>query len=128
MEGEGVAFTMKTRLADQYSDFGLISVVIARERPEASAQVWEIDTWLMSCRVLGRRVEEAVLVELVRAARTNSVTRLAGHYIPTQKNALVADHYEKLGFVRMSAASDRKVEYWLDVAGYKEPELPFLTE
>src|SRR5258705_2746178 len=58
-------FTLQVRLADSFGDNGMISVLICRGR----AQDWDIDTWLMSCRVLGRRVEEAVLQEILREKR-----------------------------------------------------------
>jgi FkbH-like protein len=83
------------RLSDRFGDNGTIGVVICRPR---EASVWEIDTWLMSCRVLGRRVEQMTLRELVRHARDRGVTRLIGAYLPTPKNAMVADLYAKLGF------------------------------
>jgi predicted enzyme involved in methoxymalonyl-ACP biosynthesis len=59
---------------------------------------WDIDTWLMSCRVLGRKVEEMVLSEVLAHAARCGVTRLVGRYVPTDRNALVKDHYAKLGF------------------------------
>jgi predicted enzyme involved in methoxymalonyl-ACP biosynthesis len=52
----------------------------------------------MSCRVLGRRVENAVLRELLQRARELGVRRLVGRYLPTERNGMVRDHYEKLGF------------------------------
>jgi predicted enzyme involved in methoxymalonyl-ACP biosynthesis len=76
----------------------MISVVICR--PGAPG-VWEIDTWLMSCRVLGRRVEHMVLREILEHARAAGVEWLIGTYRPTERNKLVADHYEKLGFTKI---------------------------
>ena len=125
MEEGDAAFTLKTRLTDQYSDFGLIGVLIARERASAPVPTWEVDTWLMSCRVLGRRVEESMLAELVEAARMATAIRLVGLYTPSSKNSLVADLYEKLGFTRMETLADGTVEYSLNIADYKSPELPF---
>ena len=52
------------RLVDRFGDNGIISVIIA----DKGADAWEIDTWLMSCRVLGRRVQEAALAHLAAAA------------------------------------------------------------
>jgi hypothetical protein len=56
-----------------------------------------IDTWLMSCRVLGRQVEAAALEVLAAEARRRGATRLIGEYRPTPRNGLVAGHYAKLG-------------------------------
>ena len=65
-DAEAHAYTLQIRLADRFGDNGMISVVICRE---AEARVWEIDTWLMSCRVLGRGVETMVLREILAAGR-----------------------------------------------------------
>src|SRR4029077_17621722 len=58
-----------------------------------------IDTWLMSCRVLKRQVEEEVLNELVRLGKSKGGDRLEGVYLPTAKNAMVRDFYLSIGFV-----------------------------
>lgn len=100
---------LQIRLVDAFGDNGMISVVICRPR---DPHTWEIDTWLMSCRVLGRRVEEAVLRELVLLARARGVRRLVGVYRPTERNALVKDHYAKLGFV---ALDEENGEWSFDV-------------
>ena len=93
-------FTLQVRLADAFGDNGMISVVICRRHgPD-----WDIDTWLMSCRVLGRRVENMVLREIVANARARGVERLVGIYRPTERNAMVRDHYRKLGFAPASAS------------------------
>ena len=92
-------FTLQVRLTDAFGDNGMISVVICRESGDRE---WEIDTWLMSCRVLGRGVERMVLRETLERARAAGVDRLVGRYIPTAKNAMVADHYKLLGFAPTS--------------------------
>jgi len=68
-------------------------VVICRPGEEG---VWDIDTWLMSCRVLGRKVEHMVLREVLEHARAAGIHKLTGAYIPTERNKLVIDHYAKL--------------------------------
>jgi predicted enzyme involved in methoxymalonyl-ACP biosynthesis len=89
------------RLTDVFGDNGMISVVICRGEPHAGgSRSWAIDTWLMSCRVLGRSVEQMVLRELILAARRHGIERLVGRYIPSGRNAMVADHYAALGFSR----------------------------
>jgi FkbH-like protein len=94
-ENDPNVFTLQVRLADIFGDNGMISVVICR--PDGAAG-WDIDTWLMSCRVLGRRVEHMVLLELLRHARAAGIERVTGSYRPTDRNKLVSDHYLKLGF------------------------------
>lgn len=82
------------RLADRFGDHGLISIVISRVRGE----VLEIDTWLMSCRVLKRQVEFEALNELVRLAKSRGCIQIAGDYLPTAKNEMVSDFYPRMGF------------------------------
>lgn len=82
------------RLADRFGDHGLISIVICK----AENDRMEIDTWLMSCRVLKRQVEEQVLNEIVRLAKEKGCVSIKGEYIPTVKNSMVKDLYPKLGF------------------------------
>jgi predicted enzyme involved in methoxymalonyl-ACP biosynthesis len=91
-------FTLQVRLADIFGDNGMISVVICRP---SDACTWEIDTWLMSCRVLGRKVEHMVLHEILDHARAAGINKLIGIYKPTDHNNLVVDHYAKLGFTRL---------------------------
>jgi FkbH-like protein len=96
------AYTLQVRLSDTFGDNGMISVLICRRQGDA----WDIDTWLMSCRVLGRKVEQAVLGELISAGRAAGVRRLLGRYLPTEKNQMVADHYGKLGFELVEQRAD----------------------
>lgn len=84
------------RLRDRFGDNGLIGVMIGRVCKEE--RKLEIDTWLMSCRVLGRRMEEFMCGELMRAAQAAGVDRIVGRYLPTRKNALVRDLYVRMGF------------------------------
>ena len=86
--------TRFVRLRDRFSSHGIISVLIARELDDAL----DIETWLMSCRVLGRTVEHALLGHVIALAARLGKTRILGSYVPTAKNALVKDHYARLGF------------------------------
>ena len=89
-----VWLTVTVSLRDRFGDNGLISVVLAH----ADGDVLDIDTWLMSCRVLKRGVEQFLLNHLADQARGRGLSALRGEYIPTAKNGLVRDHYAKLGF------------------------------
>jgi FkbH-like protein len=97
LEAENAAdtFTLQVRLIDRFGDNGMISVIICRPSEPAT---WTIDTWLMSCRVLGRRVEESVLCEILTQARNRGIARLVGEFIPSERNMMVQKHYQKLGF------------------------------
>lgn len=112
-------FTLQVRLADIFGDNGMISVVICRPAGEGE---WEIDTWLMSCRVLGRKVEQMVLREVLRNARANGIRRLIGAYKPTERNKLVIDHYEKLGFQKLSESKSGETKWEFVIGREAEPE------
>ncbi|HXZ55397.1 MAG TPA: HAD-IIIC family phosphatase [Burkholderiales bacterium] len=120
MEGDPSRFTLQVRVADVFGDSGMVCVVICvREGDD-----WRIDTWLMSCRVLGRMVEEAVLGELVRHAREGGVRRLLGTYLPTDRNQLVEDHYGRLGFALLERNESGASHWALAVDKYTPRELP----
>lgn len=97
------AFGLQLRLLDRFGDNGIIAVVIGRLRDDADC--W-IDTWLMSCRVLGRQVEPATLNLIQHQAHALGARRLIGEYIPTRKNGMVRDHYARLGFSVISRDAD----------------------
>jgi FkbH-like protein len=118
-EADPEVFTLQVRLADVFGDNGMISVVICRPAGEG---VWDIDTWLMSCRVLGRRVEQMVLREILFHARIADIHMLTGTFHPTERNALVVDHFEKLGFNRTDANEAGPTRWKLDVATV-EPQI-----
>jgi len=111
-------------LLDRFGDNGMISVVLFDKGDE----IWSCDTWLMSCRVLGRRVEEAVLTVVAQAARAEGAIALTGRYVPTKKNSLVVEHFAKLGFTRIAANKDGSTEWRLDLADYKPPDLPIIIK
>ena len=97
-------------LNDKYGDYGLISVVIMDKRDSG---VLFISEWLMSCRVLKRGMEEFITNDIIRTAQANGCSRVIGEYIPTPKNAMVADLYERMGFEK------RDGYYIADVSTYK---------
>ncbi|WP_217474232.1 HAD-IIIC family phosphatase [Stutzerimonas stutzeri] len=100
------AVALAIRLADKFGDNGLISVVLARPDARVGSDELLIDSWLMSCRVLGRQVEDAVLEVLARAANAAGYRALIGEYRPTERNAMVAEHYPRLGFVQHPTPAD----------------------
>jgi FkbH-like protein len=112
VEADRRCFTLQVRLSDIFGDNGMISVVICRQTGSAT---WEIDTWLMSCRVLGRRVQEAVLQEVLRHAALNGIERLVGIYRPTERNKMVEEHYSQLGFEQISVEPDGTTKWELEV-------------
>lgn len=85
-------------LKDKFGDHGLISVVILDKQADSSLFVSE---WLMSCRVLKRGMEEFIINKIIQTAADHGFQKVIGEYIPTPKNAMVKDLYEKMGFVRV---------------------------
>jgi FkbH-like protein len=106
------SFTLQVRLSDAFGDNGMISVIICRRH---NSTEWEIDTWLMSCRVLGRGVEKMVLRELIEHARRHGIRKLMGTYRPTDRNKLVQEHYSKLGFTQTGQSPDGTTTWELEV-------------
>jgi len=114
---EHLVFVLKVR--DRYGEYGLTGVGIA-ERNGTDAR---IDSFLMSCRILGRKLEDALLHELVtEAGRRWGATRVTGHYIATAKNGLVREFYESRGFSRVAEdGAARSYAAPLGVAGPAPP-------
>ncbi len=102
------------RLKDRFGDHGLISIVIGRK----AGDVWEIDTWLMSCRVLKRQVEDEVLNEIARLALVLGCRHLKGRYLRTAKNEMVRDFYDRMGFT-LVAEDEAAREYALDLSSFQ---------
>ena len=124
METRPDKLMLQARLEDRFGDNGIISVVIL----DRKGREWDIDTWLMSCRVLGRRVENAILKTIAGYARSHGATALTGSYIPSAKNQMVKDHYEKLAFRLMESSESGAARWRLDLGQYDEPELPMRIE
>jgi FkbH-like protein len=87
--------TVTVSLRDRFGDNGLISVALLHR---VGGRCFEIDTWLMSCRVLKRGVEQALLNHICDVAKKHDISTIRGEYIPTTKNGLVSGHYSNLGF------------------------------
>lgn len=103
LAGDPQAVALALRLTDKFGDNGLISVLLARPDPGLPDDELLIDTWLMSCRVLGRQVEEAVLGVLAAAALQRGKKALVGQYRATPRNGMVQGHYQRLGFMARPA-------------------------
>ena len=108
------------RLKDKFGDNGLISVMICvnaeNHKPDDS---WLVDTWVMSCRVLGRTMERACLDVVIERARAQGKQFLLGKYIPTDRNIIVADLYQELGFTWLRADSSNAQIWQLALDTYE---------
>jgi FkbH-like protein len=89
------------KLSDRFGDNGLISIVLGHREEDALL----LDLWLMSCRVLKRDMEKAMLDAVAERAHAMGIRKLYGLYLPTKKNGMVADHYLQLGFTPSAAAA-----------------------
>jgi FkbH-like protein len=92
------------KLEDRFGKDGIVGVLILRRE---SMERWHIDTFLLSCRVIGRTVEEALLGCAVRHLKELGATCITGEYIPTGKNGMVAHLYDKLDFTRIDSDGNR---------------------
>src|SRR6266702_2073533 len=103
------------KLSDRFGDNGLISIVLGRRDDD----LLHLDLWLKSCRVLKREMELAMLDAVADHARAMGIHTLRGYYLPTKKNGMVADHYEKLGFEQFSTDPETGSSVWtLSLADY----------
>jgi len=118
-------WTQYFKLRDRFGDNGLVGVIIAHEI-RAAKRTWEIDTWLMSCRVIGRGMEHFMLRKLIEAARSNEVKNIRGIYVPTLKNKVVSGLYLQLGFGKLSE-TDSEQSFMLDIETYKLTEDDFIS-
>ncbi len=104
-------FTFAFTLEDKFGDNGLICVVILQKE---NCQCVFINTWLMSCRVLKRGMENFVLNTIATFAKEKGFRILKGEYLPTAKNDMVKDHYFNLGF-------EKNNDYWeLPLINYEQ--------
>lgn len=107
---DGRFITLYGRLADKFGDNGLVSVIVGRKMDDATL---ELDLWLMSCRVLNREMELAMFDALVEQCQAHGIRKIMGVYVQSQKNALVAEHYPKLGFIAAGGDSmSRRLWYY----------------
>ncbi len=86
------------KLIDKFGDNGVVSVVIGHKNGE----VLDMDLWIMSCRVLKRDMEFAMLDGLVARAKAAGLKKIKGYYYPTAKNGMVREFYDLMGFTKIS--------------------------
>lgn len=95
---DGNCITLYGKLEDKFGDNGVVSVVIGK----LDENILHIDLWLMSCRVLKRDMEFAMMDMLVKRALEHGVTVIKGYYYPTAKNGMVKSFYDTMGFTKES--------------------------
>jgi FkbH-like protein len=112
------AWTAVFRLSDRMDDYGLIGALFCRAAPDGERS--EIDTWLMSCRALGRQMERFMFDRMVEAAAMRGIKQIVGVYRPTGKNVLVKELYDQLGFRRLDE-HDEETRYVLEIPARVTP-------
>jgi FkbH-like protein len=110
-------WTQYFKLRDRFGDSGLVGVLIARLVPDSSV-TWEIDSWLMSCRVIGRGMESFMLGTLIAAARDKQIKYIKGIYVPTPKSAMVSGLYTQFGFQKLGNP-EKEEAFMLEIEGCK---------
>jgi FkbH-like protein len=100
------------RVKDRFGDNGLTGVIAVEP---TSRDTWTVDTFLLSCRVMGRRVETALLALAGEAALRAGATRLQGWFLPTDKNSPSVDVYRDHGFSVVEQRPDGSVLWELDL-------------
>jgi FkbH-like protein len=106
--GDASYITLYGKLSDKFGDNGIVSVIIG----EIEGKIAHIRLWLMSCRVLMRNMEFAMMDELVQVSKERGITELRGYYYPTQKNGIVRDFYKNMRY-EMTSEDDNGNTIWL---------------
>jgi FkbH-like protein len=85
-------------VADKFGDNGLTGVAIVEKKDK---RIWRIDSFLLSCRIIGKKVEETLLAYIIKVAKSNKAHFLRGEFIPSKKNKLAEEFYQKCGFKKL---------------------------
>jgi len=111
--------TLYGKLGDKFGDNGVVSIVIGRIDGENHDEL-HMELWLMSCRVLKRDMEFAMMDELVEKAKAAGVKKLVGYYYPTAKNAMVKDFYGLQGFTKVSEDAEGNTVWEYEIPEHYE--------
>lgn len=103
--------TLYGKLEDKFGDNGVVSVVIGRKEGDAC----HIDLWLMSCRVLKRDMEFAMMDALAERCIAAGIHTIYGYYYPTAKNAMVKDFYALQGFAKISEDEEKNTVWKFEI-------------
>jgi FkbH-like protein len=91
------------QVSDKFGDNGITGVYIVKKE---SNEEWIIDTFLLSCRIIGRGVEETMLSQIIEKAKSLGVKRIKGEFISTSKNKPAENFYNSYGFKKIG-------DYWI---------------
>ncbi|MEI6681680.1 MAG: HAD-IIIC family phosphatase [Bacteroidota bacterium] len=109
-------FVYSIKVGDKFGDHGVTGVIIVKRGPEAGSA--SIDTFLMSCRILGKGIEEAFACSIFKIIKNEGIISLKAKYLPSNKNEQVKDFYDKLGFnlAEEKASTEGGKNYILDLS------------
>ena len=110
--------TLYGKLEDKFGDNGVVSVVFGHT-DEADKSLFHIDLWLMSCRVLKRDMEFAMMDSLVAECKARGITKIRGYYYPTAKNKMVKDFYALHNFTKTSEDADGNAVWERGIEDYE---------
>lgn len=112
------------KLEDRFGDNGVVTVVAGQQE----GALLHLRLWLMSCRVLKRGMEDAMMDAVVADAAARGVKTICGYYYPTAKNAMVKAFYAEMGFAWIKADENGNTVWNLDVAAYtaRHPHMEIL--
>lgn len=102
------------KLEDIFGDNGVVTVVIGQVK---NYNELHIDLWIMSCRVLNRNMEYAMMDKLVEISKERKINTIYGYYYPTNKNKMVSNFYDLEGFKELSCDNNGNKIYTLDISG-----------
>ena len=122
MAADPNVITLAGRLDDKFGSNGVVALTAAR----VEGQRADITLWLMSCRVLKRDMEKAMLDELVRQCALRDVRTITAHYYPTAKNGMVKEFYESMGFALTGTDGAGNKDYVLDLSGDYTPRNAYI--
>jgi FkbH-like protein len=107
------------RLIDKFGDSGLTGVAVIDKK---NTNKWRIDTFLLSCRILGRRAEEVLLAYIIKEAKMKGVRYVYGHYINSLKNAPAKNFYGDNGFKKIDSSDEMEVWKYDTKKEYSYPD------
>jgi FkbH-like protein len=108
-------------VSDRFGDSGKTVLVILSKVSETH---YHIDTFLMSCRVMGRRIEDAVMQYIAKSLAARGATQLTARFVPTKKNQVVESLFEKLGFALTETDDDLTKHYKADISTVERCQQP----
>ena len=101
------------KLEDKFGDNGVVSVVLGRK--DMAGKALHLELWLMSCRVLKRDMEYAMMDAVVQECRTCGIATIYGYYYPTAKNSMVKEFYAAMGFAKITEEADGSTVWQFDI-------------